>query len=154
MALELKTRLKRAHGWQRIWFLVSVLGVLYGIFIFPFVTDTHIREAESQHGFAIKNEMENPICQVYMTAPLNTLIQQPYGNPCHHLYMHRSHSSEKGQQPLTKEGFAAEVQRELWLRLSLGALFGCIGALLISALVYFVGFLLAWVAAGFRTKAN
>ena len=154
MALELKARLKRANGWCRIWFLLSVLGVLYGTFIFPFVDTGNIRAAELQFSLAIKTEMENPVCQAYMSAPQNTLSLQTYGSPCYHLYLHRSHSGEKGRQPLTKEGFAAEEQRAIWLRLGFGALLGGTCALLLSALAYFVGFLFAWVVSGFRKAAD
>jgi hypothetical protein len=66
MATRLGNWLRRANGFQRLWFVLSIVLILYLTFVNPFV----IRGSDLpayQYKWAVEREFKNPQCHPYLT---------------------------------------------------------------------------------------
>ena len=143
--------LASANGWQRVWFVCSVLCVLYYTIIFPLSEVNKDRMHRYERLWATEKEMLNPICAPYMNSEFMTLREPPYskdGSTCYHIYSHRKYSGD--DRPITVEGFTRHFnsqEREMWLsHIAVGALV----ATIFSMLLYGVGMVVAWIRRGFN----
>ena len=148
---SLKQWLTAANGWQRIWFVGSVVCFLYFIVIYPLTESDKGRSFRYEMLWAAEKEMKNPICASYMSSDFDKLISPEFstdGSTCYHIYSHRQFSEDK--KPITAEIYQQHFQsreREMWL------MFIGIGALISSfwvAVVYAVGVVVSWVIKGFK----
>jgi hypothetical protein len=148
---SVKQWLIAANGWQRLWFVGSVMCFLYGIIIFP-LTESNKGSLFRYEGlWSAEKEMKNPICAPYMNGEFDKLIIPDYstdGSTCYHIYSHRQYSDD--HKPITESTYQQHFQsseREMWLKL-IG--FGFVLSTLLNAFVYGVGVVVTWVVKGFK----
>lgn len=152
MALrKLKQWLVAANGWQRIWFVCSIISILYFVIIFPLIEVNEGSSFRYSTKRAIENEMKNPECAIYMNgafAQLNEPEFDPDGKKsCYNIYIHRKYSDQN--RPITNssygEQFVVEERKKWMMYIGVGAFI----AVLLSAFVYGTGVVLSWIARGF-----
>lgn len=151
----LKQWLVNANGWQRIWFVSSVVFFLHFIIIYPLMEADKGRLFRYEMRWAAEKEMKNPICASYMSEEFGKLAEPMYstdGSSCYHIYSHRRYSSS--QKPITKnmyEDYFSVNEREIWLEyMGLGFML----ASLLSGFLYFLGLVVSWVIKGFKKSES
>ena len=153
MTDKVRSWLQTANGWRRLWFAAAALGTFYFVLINPFVLTSDSQLSEWKYRWAAEKEFKNPECTPYQTQPIRQLTEPAYdseGNRgCWHIYTSRK-LRDNDVIPYTLKIFNGDFIRERWIGLLELAGIGAIGALLVSALLYFIGWVVAWVIAGFR----
>jgi ABC-type glycerol-3-phosphate transport system permease component len=151
--LFLKTWLKDANGWQRLWFVASVTGYVYFCVFMPLNEVGKSSSYRYQVLSNIHSEMKKPECATYMNLPFDQLAEPPFPQTtegCYYIYNHRQFSEKK--QPVTPksvdEKFAADHRQNLLEWFLVGFVFSTIS----TALLYFLGAITAWIIKGFRKK--
>ena len=146
----LKIWLKTANGWQRIWFIGTVTGLLYGCFLFPFEEASKNQAYEYDRARNIYAEMKRPECAPYMSQPFNQLKDPAYSTDtgCYFIYTHRQY--EDKNPPVTQQSYADNSESEYRKKLLILLGVGLFVATVLSASVYGAGSLVAWVIKGFR----
>lgn len=145
--------LQNANGWQRIWFVLSVITFLYGSVVFPFKTYNENSRWLYEFRGAVARNLQNPDCNDYSTKPIDQLSEPEYFREgekgCWHLYTYRK-SNNPMTIPYTLETLDHDFNKERWSEiLSNSVSFGAV-AIVFSALIYWFGVVIAWVVVGFR----
>ena len=151
----IKNWLYIANGWQRIWFVVAVVGVLYFSLVWPFTENSSGNQYRYQRLRDIEAEMSKPECAIYMSQPFSQLTQPNFptkGEGCYHIYTHRKFLANN--KTITKEQYLNDFESEYRQRLFESSVAGFLMATTLSALLYGLGVLVAWVVKGFRTKTD
>ena len=152
---NIKNWLYIANGWQRIWFVVAVVGVLYFSLVWPFTENSSGNQYRYQRLRDIEAEMSKPECAVYMNQPFSQLTQPTFptkGEGCYHIYTHRKFLANN--KTITKEQYLNDFESEYRQRIFESSLAGFLMATTLSALLYGLGVLVAWVVKGFRKKTD
>lgn len=149
---SLKQWLVTANGWQRIWFVGTVICFLYFILFYPLAETNKGNSYRYNTKWAIEKEMKNPECAVYMSGTFSQL-KEPEFDPdgttgCYNIYLHRKYLEEN--KPITmssyNESFVYEVREQWATYIGMGAFI----AVLISVFVYAVGAVVSWIVRGFK----
>lgn len=153
---KLKNWLRTANGWKRLWFVLSAFGLFYMMVVNPFVLSSQNNLSRYQYRWAVEKEFKNPDCQQYSMKPLIELTEPEYqdseGNKgCYHIYNYRKYNNPT-KVPYTTDDLDKDFTQELWSEILGLSGFGVVGAIVLSALVYFLGAVVAWVITGFRKK--
>lgn len=148
---SLKQWLIAANGWQRLWFVGSVVCFLYFVIIYPLTESDKGRSFRYEMLWAAEKEMKNPLCAPYMSGAFEKLIEPEFstdGSTCYHIYSHRQFSDDK--KPITESIYQQRFQsreREAWLMfIGLGTF---ISTFLVG-LMYGVGIVVSWIIRGFK----
>ncbi|MFA5940269.1 MAG: hypothetical protein WC809_13005 [Sinimarinibacterium sp.] len=154
---KLKNWLQTANGWRRLWFVLSAFGLFYTTIVNPFVFSSRNDLSAYQYRWAVEKEFKNPECQSYSAKPLTELTEPEYqdseGNSgCYHIYNYRKYNNPT-QTPYTPDDLDRDFRDELWSELLMLSGLGFVGAIVLSAVVYFLGVVLAWIVRGFRGNA-
>ena len=148
---SLKQWLIAANGWQRIWFVCSVICFLYFVIIYPLVEVDKGSSFRYEMRWATEKEMKNPNCLTYMNSEFSSLSEPQYsndGSTCYHIYSHRRYADDN--KPITEEIYRQSFvsnERQTWL-IYIGI--GFFVAIFLVAFVYGVGVVLRWIIKGFR----
>ena len=145
----------RMNGWQRIWFVLTVLVWIGFAVVYPaYVTAQSASRAERTFGPSIRAEYESGKCKPFINEPIATLIEPDTNSPapnCWHIYTSRTVDSSQGlpATPYTIEQFGANNRAKAWEVFRTG--FDPISILVVlgSAMVYSVGWLISWIRRGF-----
>ncbi|CAO4185280.1 hypothetical protein [Methylorubrum extorquens] len=144
--------LNRMNGWQRLWFVLSALSLLIIGIVYPYVTviDGVNSQSNWEYRNATRSEVRSGLCDDYINKKLSQLKEPRYSsteNTCYHIYTARWFSKTQG--PYDEERFVAERYSEArWDALGfVGIASVCV--LIASGLVYFLGWMVAWVRRGF-----
>lgn len=150
---SLKQWLIAANGWQRIWFVCSLLTILYYVIIYPIQESNKGSSFRYQMLWAAEREMKNPLCGTYMRGDFATLIEPKYsedGSTCYNIFVHRKYL--EGNKSITESSYNEDFkkeERERWLtHIGIGLLIST----LFSALLYGLGVVVAWIIKGFKGK--
>jgi hypothetical protein len=147
---KIRIWIKNSNGWQRLWLVGSLAGLFYFSLIMP-ITETNLRSSYwNERHRVLTEESKKPECAAYMNLPLNQLVTPPFMEGCYHIYSHREVS--KNKQPITLNSVKDELDSDYRKLLLDWFLVGTLLATLLSALVYGLGTLTAWVIKGFRKK--
>ena len=152
---NIKNWLYIANGWQRIWFVVTVAGVLYFSLLWPFTENSSGNKYRYQRLRDIEGEMSKPECAVYMSQPFSQLVQPNFptkGEGCYHIYTHRKFLANN--KTITKEQYLNDFESEYRQRLVESSVAGFLMTTFLSALIYGLGVFVAWVMKGFRKKTD
>lgn len=155
---KLKNWLRNANGWKRLWFVLSAFGLFYMAVVNPFVLLSDSNLSRYQYRWAVEKELKNPECLPFSTKPFAELIEPEYqdkdGNKgCYHIYNYRKYHNQT-TVPYTSAILDSDFTREHW-----GQIFAFSGicsviAIVLSALVYFLGAVTAWVVRGVKKGAQ
>lgn len=154
MLSSFKAKISRMNGWRRAWLVLSLLGIFYATFIHALQEAGTHDLSRYKYKWAVEANLNNPECQPYISKPFNTLSEPPFTlgegkTGCYYLFNYRKHNNQT-TVPYNKEQLDKDFFYELWSDRGALVLFYGAFAVAISALVYFGGFLVAWVLAGFR----
>jgi len=143
--------LSRMNGWQRLWFVFSALAlVIFGL-LFPYREANQHISSNFHYRESLAKDYQSGRCSAYINQPLNSLREPPFesgGRGCWHIYTSRFYA-KKDTFPYTLAVYDAEkAQEKLEGFFTLTAIYGGL-TLAGSALLYFAGFLVAWVRRGF-----
>lgn len=148
---SLKLWLASTNGWQRIWFVCSVICFLYYTIFYPLEESGKGRAFRYEMLWAAEKEMKNPLCAPYMSGDFEKLIVPQYstdGSTCYHIYSHRKHSEDR--KPITEAMYQEDFsrgEREKWL-IFIGM--GAFISTLLIAFSYGVGVVVSWILKGFK----
>lgn len=153
---RLKNWLRTANGWKRLWFVLSAFGLFYMTVVNPFVLSSQNNLSRYQYRWAVEKEFKNPECRLYSIKPLIELTEPEYqdseGNKgCYHIYNYRKYNNPT-KVPYTSDDLGKDFTQELWGEIVALSGLGVVGTMVLSALVYFLGVVVAWVITGFRKK--
>jgi hypothetical protein len=149
---SLKQWLVAANGWQRIWFVGTIVCFFYFILIYPLTETNKGNSYRYNTKWAIEKEMKNPECTVYMSGTFSQL-KEPEFDPdgrtgCYNIYLHRKYLEEN--KPITmssyNESFVSEAREQWAAYIGMGAFI----SLLLSVFVYAVGAVVSWIVRGFK----
>ena len=141
----------RMNGWQRLWFVLTCLAFVgFGV-VYPYLFINQINLAELDYRQRLIRDLDSPLCRDYAIRPFSQLTEPPFdveGGGCYVLYLSRQFNDKSGIQPYTLaayDAYKAAYKREqfFWGVALIGGL-----VLVVSALVYFLGFLVAWIRRG------
>lgn len=126
------------------------------ILINPFVLSNQSSLPRYQYRWAVERELKNPECRQYSIKPLVELTEPEYqdsdGNKgCYHVYNYRKYNNPT-KVPYTSDDLDSDFRREIWGEILVLSGLGAVGAIVLSALVYFLGVVVAWVITGFRKQ--
>jgi hypothetical protein len=148
---KIKTWIQNSNGWQRLWLVGVVAAYIYlGIFV-PFQESSSYSQSKFSDMREIEAEMKKPECAPYLIAQFNQLPTELHiKSICSGLYY-----ETKGL--ISNELFsliAYETEMNSRIRFSFhdDIKFGMLYATFLSAIVYALGALAAWVIKGFRKK--
>lgn len=144
--------LTRMNGWQRLWLALTVAALLaYGI-VYPFIyAGAYVfgsyHYEERQH---LLKDLASPNCSKYATKPLIQLEQPGWGEggSCYHLYQARKYG-DPSVVPFKIETFDEWTDRRYYENLSWTMAITSAITLVCAGLVYFLGFVIAWIRRGF-----
>lgn len=151
---KLKSWLANANGWKRLWFVTSVLALLYAVVIAPFQLTSDSRMSEFKYKWAVERELKRSECIQYATKPFSELQEPAYidadgAKGCYHIYNYRRFHDQVTvpfTQKVLEENFSAQRWETLF---GISAVSGFV-ALIAAGLVYFMGWVFSWVLGGFR----
>lgn len=149
----LKAWLQDANGWQRAWFVLTVIGLLYTLYLSIYQTN------QSQGGLydyktGIHEEYQLPQCKPYINEPISKLkAQEDFKDDCWHIYTHRKYL-DKDVYPYTESMYDREINLNYWGDLGLLFTVYTFIAIILSGILYFSGVTLSWVLKGFKEKVK
>ena len=150
--------MRTANGWKRLWLVLSVLGLLYAAVINPQIVGKDIAAIRYPSIAAAERELSNPECQPYSAKPFAELAQPKYvdeygSEGCYNLYSYRKYFNQT-KVPLTAEDIDREFSDQIGDEMLSWAGAGFVASIMLSALVYFLGVVVAWVVSGFRARPS
>jgi hypothetical protein len=149
--------LKNANGWRRLWFVLSVFGLFFAVVINPFNENSRGYSSRLEFRLKVEEDLQNPECRDYYTKPLNQLVEPPFldedGNErCWHLFTHRKFD-DPTTVPYTLADLKRNFTKEERNNLLVLSAFGFVVTAILSALVYWLGLVVAWVIGGFKKQS-
>ena len=106
------------------------------------------------HYDAVMQEMNNPNCHPFMTAPFDTLVKPRLNEDCWNIWVDRSYRDRK-DLPYTKDRIVEEHSNKVIMELGFSAGIGTIIALIFSCFKFALGTTINWIILGFsRNKSN
>lgn len=130
--------------------------MFYMIVINPFVLSNQSSLSRYEYRWAVEKELKRPECRQYSLKPLVELTEPEYqdsdGNKgCYHIYNYRKYNNPT-KVPYTSDDLDSDFRHKVWNELLVLSGLGTVGAIVLSALVYFLGVVVAWVITGFRKQ--
>jgi hypothetical protein len=99
--------------------------------------------------WSIEKDFANPACQDYQVRPISELREPASDQACWHIYLSRKYDDTR-TVPYTLAVYDRK-SHAYWRNYYLQGLgIGIIGTVTLSALVYFAGWVIAWILRGFR----
>ena len=151
----MKNWLKKANGWQRIWFVITSIGLFLSIFILPFVlylfTISELRDTE----WRIIKQIQTPECLSFRIKPMKNLsLDDSARKNCLSLYLFRKSSDYPNNTPITAEKVTKAINEKIWKNIFAGLALLLSLTIITSGLVYglvkYSNILIKWIYKGFR----
>jgi hypothetical protein len=146
------SRLARLNGWQRLWLVGSICLGLWFIGWWPLTVAGEQHYQSWDYRIAIEKEFTNPGCRDYQERPINALHEPGLGQDCYYIYFSRRYGDTR-TVPYTLAAYDRNRDAQWRNAYLIGLFFGSAGTVIVSALVYFVGWVMAWIIRGFRRTA-
>lgn len=117
----------------------------------PWLLTYRYQPYEWDYRQAVEKDLSNPSCQPYTEMPIDQLKEPPFtseGGSCWHLYTHRKYA-DADTRPFTLETY--DDDQRWYKRKNFLIGFGLLSALalIVSLLVYALGWLVNWIRRGF-----
>jgi hypothetical protein len=138
-------------GWQWLWLVATVALGLWFVGIWPLLKAGDTYSSSFDYHKSIIKDFENPQCRNYQTRPLGELREPPWGSggSCWHIYTSRKYDASV-PPPCTLRDYE-NYRNSWWLQTYFMVLgIGTAMTVLISAVVYFLGWVVGWILRGFR----
>lgn len=116
----------------RLWLVASAGLAVWFVVVWPLQVLKDTEDGRYSYERCEK-DFANGQCRPYQTAPLGTLQEPAYGQPCYHIYLSRKYDSTVPYTPEARNSSNSAQDR-------------------VSGLVYFFGWLFGWILAGFRPQ--
>ena len=148
---KIKTWIQNSNGWQRLWLVGVVAAYIYLALFVPFQESSSYSQSKFSDMREIEAEMKKPECAPYLTAQFSQLPTELHiKSICSSLYYERKRL--KSDELFSLKAYEAEMNSRIRFSLHDDIKFGLIYATFLSAIVYALGALTAWVIKGFRKK--
>ena len=147
--IKLKTWLQNSNGWRRLWFVLSLISILYMILINPFVLNNQNNHIKYEWKWKVEDDYKNPVCKSYIERPIKSLTKPEYESSCRYLYLERS-NQEHDVYPYTLEKYESDFEWREWENILVIMGGGLLITIIISGLVYFFGVIINWIRIGFK----
>jgi hypothetical protein len=146
------SRLARLNGWQRLWLVGSICLGLWFIGWWPLTQAGEQHFQSWDYRRAIEKDFADSGCRDYQLRPIDALREPSFDQGCWHIYTSRKYDDTR-TVPYTLAAYDRNRDAH-WRNVYLTSLsIGTVGAVIVSALVYFVGWVIAWIIRGFRRTA-
>ncbi|MBR1143681.1 hypothetical protein [Bradyrhizobium sp. AUGA SZCCT0431] len=142
-------RLTRLNGWRRLWLVATAALAIWFVVLWPVQALKDQETGRNSYDRAIEQDFASGQCRTYQTGPLERLPEPGFNDGCWHIYTSRKYDAAV---PYTLEAYRnnnSAKAREHYLT-ALGM--GVAGTAIVSGLVYFFGWLIGWIFAGFRPQ--
>ena len=155
---RLKLKLSRLNGWRRMWLVLTILGILVASLVLPIYEATDFRNQVYRGMWKAQSNLENPDCRAYRDQAFETLPTPAFTDSegktgCYFLYSQRKFHNPT-TVPYTEEQLRKDVFIQIWSYTGGTALVFSMVAIFLSALVYFVGFVISWIISGFNKNPS
>ena len=135
--------MQRLNGWRRLWLVATAAVAVWFVVVWPLQALKGASERETE------KEFESGQCWIYQTEPLEKLREPGLSDGCWYIYESRKYDNVS-ELPYTLEAYKkhqfASDRKQYLIALSIGLA----GTAIASGLVYFLGWLVGWILAGFR----
>src|SRR5262245_51450553 len=147
------SRLARLNGWQRLWFVGTICLALWFVGWRPLVQADEQQFHSWDFRHAIEREFTNPACRDYQVQPMSALREPGYDQGCWAIYNSRKYDAT-GTVPYTLAVYDRNRDAQ-WRNVYLANLgIGAVITVTLSALVYVVGWVTAWILRGVRRTTS
>ena len=139
--------LQRLNGWQRLWLVITGLGLLYAVWF---------ALADGAKYYGLKGEVllefDRPECKAVIEMPAGNKLRPEPGldNPCWNLYLYRSIYTDARSNSHAYAEHMASLQRSRALETFV---FTLIVWFVSVSLLYLAGKIVGWVLRGFFPKS-
>ena len=136
------------NGWQRIWLVLTCLGLL-GAVVFAWI---HANKSMGawEHVASLKRDLANPKCASFTTEPLLDSLAEPQIGNCYEIHTFRRVVTPRA--PYTLEVFRknqdARKRQTFWWNARVLVFL----TVLCSVLLYLAGIIVAWIRRGFSPQ--
>lgn len=144
---KIKEWLNSANGWQRLWFVCSLLFILYSAVIWPLNKGGVMSYRDY---FVIESLEKNPECHVYFNKSFSQLVKPSYDHTCYDVYSAREIYGDSIPGEFTSEKYLDRLREIHNKHIMEGRLIGLVGSMVITILVYGAGWVFAWIIKGFK----
>jgi hypothetical protein len=152
---KFKDWLSKSNGWQRIWFVSTAFTFAYFVLIFPLIESNNGSSYRYKTKWAIEKELKKKECAEYVTQPFETLIEPEFDLSgdlgCYNIYDHRKYT--ENHNPINEKKYQNDFILREWSIFLYAMGLGILIAGFLSAIVYGIGFIFAWIVKGFH-KTN
>ena len=140
------------NGWRRLWIVATILGLIGGA-IFSFIGKEKYGEG-FEYRRALEQDINTPQCSEFVVRDIAQLREPPVmddGGGCWHLYISRYIAAKDGRDetPYSIEVFEKNETARKMEAFGVGTLIWGTATIILSALVYAAGSMLAWIIRGF-----
>ncbi len=147
--LKIKTWLEQSNGWKRVWFVLTILGLLYSLYLSIFNNNqSYYGETYSKND--IQQDFQKSECKPYIYESVEKLKEPEYGENCYTLYIHRKYGLSKDIYPYTEEIYLKELNFKYWSGLGILFLAYSLISLFLSGIAYLIGWVIYWIIKGFK----
>lgn len=145
---KIKTWLDQSNGWKRVWFVLTILGLLYSVYLSIF-DNNQTYSGISYFKNDIHEDFQKTECKPYIYESLESLKKPDILDNCYYIYLERS-VLPKDIHPYTEDTYLKELNFKYWS--GLGSLFSVYSliTLFLSGIVYLIGWVIYWIIKGFK----
>ena len=147
----------RLNGWQRLWLVASLVSLSWVGLLYPW--SLFGQDSPGNFPFAqdLKRDYESGKCLAYVNADFASLSEPPYaenGGNCWYLYTSRKYDRQRHGDKIPYTFRVYEENHAAWKRKQFrsAAIAGSVLSLVLSAIVYAIGLVTAWIVRGFRGR--
>ena len=147
----------RFNSWQRLWAVGSVVSLVSFGLVLPAWLTLRSDSSDWSYRMAIEYDFLNSDCSRYIFGDFEALQEPPFDHSrgkCWHLYTARKYDRERygDKVPYTMPIYLQNKSAYKRGRFLEAAAFGSVASLGLSALVYGIGAVVAWIIRGSRGR--
>jgi hypothetical protein len=145
----------RMNGWQRIWLVLTGLALVIGGLFYPYHLVYMNKYRDSLYRESIIKDLQSPQCSSYVSQPISSLKKPQFisgGGSCWHIYTSRNQANDDAY-PYSLAAYDANEPDRKQRDFFAFAENIIVMVLIASLLLYFAGFLVAWIRRGFAKTA-
>ena len=146
-------RLQNLNGWRRLWLAATAATAVWYVGIYP-LQSFNYGTVDYWYNDKLKADIADARCRAYQMEPFEKLARiEDYSAPCTHLYWSRHFDRLEHKidtVPYTFEVHERNLSAKRWKDYAWAVRVVGFLTALGSGAVYFLGWLIGWIVAGFR----